>query len=137
MERLEYDGGEDNAEEVEIRRYMAEALEKIGEFEEAARICEELLKLEEDDSKRDDLYCKTVMLYEECGQKNKAINACVRGIEELSDSEELRIMHIRMLYEDVSVDRAFCAQIKEEYVRQMPGLQENEEFQKLQEECSL
>ena len=137
MERLEYDGGEDNAEEVEIRRYMAEALEKIGEFEEAARICEELLKLEEDDSKRDDLYCKTVMLYEECGQKNKAINACVRGIEELSDSEELRITHIRMLYEDASVDRAFCAQIKEEYVRQMPGLQENEEFQKLQEECSL
>lgn len=137
LERLEEDRGEDRAKEAEIRRYMAAASEKIGEFEEAAHFCEELLKVEEDDSKRNDLYCKTVMLYEECGQNDKAVDVCVRGIEELRDSEELRIAHIRMLCEDASVDRAFCVQMMEEYVRQTPGLQENEEFRKLQEECRL
>ena len=137
MERLEEDreesreSGESSAKETEIRRYMAAASEKIGEFEEAAHICEELLKLEEDEEKREELYCKTAMLYEECGQNGKAGDICVQGIKELSDSEELRVMHIRMLYEDASVDRAFCAQMTEEYVRQMPGLQENEDFQKL------
>lgn len=137
MERLEEDreesreSGESSAKETEIRRYMAAASEKIGEFEEAAHICEEMLKLEEDEEKREELYCKTAMLYEECGQNGKAGDICVQGIKELSDSEELRVMHIRMLYEDASVDRAFCAQMTEEYVRQMPGLQENEDFQKL------
>lgn len=131
MERLE-DGREDNrAEEAEIRRYMAAASEKIGEPEEAAHICEELLKLEEDDEKKEELYCKVSILYKECGRDDRAGDICVQGIREISASEELRVMHIRLLYEDDSVDRAFCAQKTEEYVQQLPGLQENEEFQKL------
>lgn len=137
IEYLEESGSKNSIVETEVRRYMAEALEKTGEFEEAAHVCEEILKLEEEDGKREEMYGAIAMLYKECGQTDKANDAYVRGIKELSDSEELRVMHIRLLCEDTSADRESCVQIIDEYVRQTPGLLQNEELQSLQREYGL
>lgn len=134
---LEESSSKSRMVETEVRRYMAEALKKTGEFEEAAHVCEEILKLEEEDEKREEMYGVIAMLYKECGQTDKANDAYVRGIKELSDSEELRVMHIRLLCEDTSADRESCVQIMEEYVLQAPGLLQNEEFQNLKREYGL
>lgn len=137
IEYLEESSSESSAAELEVRRYMAKALENTGEFERAAHVCEEILKFEVEDGKREEMYGVIAMLYKECGQTDKANDIYVRGIEELSYSEELRVMHIRLLCEDMSADRTSCVQLMEEYVRQAPMLRENEEFQSLQKEYGL
>ncbi len=123
--------------ERKIREYMASASEKIGESEEAAHIYEELLSMETDHTKQKELYRKIAVLYEECGQNAMAADTCIQGIKEIEDSEELRIIYIRLLCKDTSVDRAVCAQVIREYIQETPEIVENEEFQKLQREYEI
>ncbi len=126
-----------SAEEIEVKEYMASASEKTGETEEAARIYEEILEAENDAKKREEIYRKLSILYENCGQNDRSIDACIKGIREIEGSEELRIMHIRLLCKDISVERVFCAQTVREYIQQLPGILEREEFQKLQREYEI
>ena len=82
-------------------------------------------------------YEKIAILYEERGQKEKAAETCVRGIGELGGAERLAVMHIRLMCQDTSLERDQCGQAIQEYIRQTPGILENEEFQKLQEEYGI
>lgn len=121
----------------EVREYMASACEKAGEYERAARLCEELLEPMQDDEKREEAYRKIIVLYESSGQNDKALETCIRGIEEQEASEELRITHIRLLCQDAAVGRDLCARTIQEYIGQMPEILEKEEFQKLQREYEI
>ena len=129
------DGGEEDAKE--ISEYIAWAYEKTGESAEAARMYEEMLEQETDTVEREEMYRKIAVLYEECGQKEKALETCVRGIGELGVAKRLAVMHIRLMCQDASVGRDLCAQTIQEYIRQTPEILENEEFQKLQEEYGI
>lgn len=126
-----------STDETEIKQYMALASEKVDRLEEAAHIYEELLEDESDDRSREKLYQKIAGLYEGCGMNREAVDVCTQGIEELKDSENLKIAHIGILCRDSSEDRVFCAQVIKEYLIQEPGLLENEEFQKLQSEYEI
>lgn len=129
---------ENNSEGItEIQEYMASAYEKVGKEEETAHMYEAILEQEADAGRREELYRNIVILYEACDRNEMALDTCVHGIEELKDSEELRIIHIRLLCKDVSVDRDICAQTIREYIRQMPKILEKDEFQKLQREYEI
>ena len=106
-------------------------------MKEAAELYEGVMELETDVYKREELYKKIAMLYESCEEKDMALDTCVQGIEELEDSVELRLLHIRLICKDSSVDRSFCAQTVQEYMRKVPEILENEEFQKLQQEYEI
>lgn len=129
---------ENNSEGIiEIQEYMASAYEKTGREEEAAHMYEAVLEQETDADRRSALYRNVVILYEACGQKGMALDTCVRGIGELKDAGELRMIHIRLLCKDEAVGRDICAQVIQEYIRQMPEILEKEEFQKLQREYEI
>ncbi|MCI8667886.1 MAG: hypothetical protein HFG82_14695 [Dorea sp.] len=127
MERLE--DGTKAAKEVRV--YMAQAYEKLGEIQEAVKLYEELLVQETDSMKREETYQKTAALYEASGQMDRAREICVRGIAEQEGTEELKLVHIRLMCQDASIGRDLCAQTIQEYVRQAPEILEKEEFQKL------
>ncbi|MGF0034079.1 hypothetical protein ACQRBN_14130 [Bariatricus sp. SGI.154] len=127
-----------NSEEItEIQEYMASAYEKMEKKEEAAHMYEVVLEQETDAGRREELYRNIVILYEACDRNDRALDTCVQGIEELKDSEELRMIHIRLLCKDASVGRDVCAQTIREYIRQIPKILEKEEFQKLQREYEI
>lgn len=126
-----------SSEAGEVREYMASACEKAGEYERAARLCEELLEQMKDGEKREETYRKIIVLYESSGQSDKALETCVRGLGERKTSEELRITHIRLLCQDAAVGRDLCARTIQEYIGQMPEILEKEEFQKLQREYEI
>lgn len=128
---------EESEESKEVKEYMASACERVEESEEAARIYEELLEQTEDNGKREEIYRKIIVLYENCGQNDRALDACIRGVEEQTDSEGLKIMHIRLLCQDVAVDRGLCVQTIQGYISQSREILEMEEFQKLQREYEI
>lgn len=123
--------------EKEVKEYMASSCETLDKVKEAAELYEGVMELETDVYKREELYKKIAMLYESCEEKDMALDTCVQGIEELEDSVELRLLHIRLICKDSSVDRSFCAQTVQEYMRKVPEILENEEFQKLQQEYEI
>jgi hypothetical protein len=127
----------ESEEAKEVKEYMASACERADVPEEAARIYEELLEQTEDSRKREETYRKITVLYEICGQKDRALDTCIRGIEEQKESDELKIMHIRLLCQDAAVERELCAQTIREYIGQRPEILEKEEFQKLQREYEI
>lgn len=128
---------EESEEAKEVREYMASACERVEESEEAASIYEELLEQTEDNGKREEIYRKIIVLYENCGQNDRALDACIRGVEEQTDSEGLKIMHIRLLCQDGAVDRGLCVQTIQGYISQSREILEMEEFQKLQREYEI
>lgn len=82
-------------------------------------------------------YEKLARLYEAGGQTDKAIEACIQGIEELDGPESLEIMHIRLLLGDGAAGRDLCAKTMQEYIQQTPEILENEELKKLMEEYGI
>lgn len=128
---------EESEESKEVKEYMVSACERVEESEEAARIYEELLEQTEDNGKREEIYRKIIVLYENCGQNDRALDACIRGVEEQTDSEGLKIMHIRLLCQDGAVDRGLCVQTIQGYISQSREILEMEEFQKLQREYEI
>lgn len=127
----------DDAGRYEVKEAMVTACENLGQNTEAAKICEELLEMETQHGKKEELYKTVVMLYEKCNRIDVALDTCERGVEEIEDSDELKLLHIRLLCGESSVSREVCAQTIREYIRLKPTLVEKEEFRKLQKEYEI
>lgn len=117
----------------EILTGLADAYEQILQIEEAVRVYEEVLDLEEEDEQREQIYKKLVYLYEKNNNQEKAWEICEQGIKELEKSSALRIQFIRMQCENTSTDREICAQTIQKYLKEVPEIVSSEEFKKLQE----
>lgn len=113
-----------------VKERMARAYELSGQKKLAAEQYQLILEMEKEEAKRESCYKKIIMLYEACGQKDMALDACVQGIEELRESEELKVLHLNILCSDRE-NEDICIQTIREYLQEDPGLQNNEEFKKL------
>ncbi len=103
----------------EIQEAMVSACEKLGESKKAAQLCEELLGQETDSMKKKEIYEKTAVFYTSAEQPDQAVEV------------------LRRLLEDPVIEPELCVQAVQEYIRQMPGILENEEFRKLMEESGI
>lgn len=121
----------------EIKKYEAAAYEKKEEREKAAEVYTDLLQLESDQKLREQLYKKVVLLYEKSGRKDMSGEICRQGMNELKESEELKILYMKIMCGDASVSREACAQIIKTYLTENPKLAEMEEFKKLQKEYEI
>lgn len=131
------DKTDDGEETKEIRKYLALAYERMGEFNEAAQLYEEMLDLETDAARREEMYGRLVTLYENSGHNDRAVEICVQGIGELDNAEKLKITHMRLLCQDAAIGRDLCAQTIQEYLAQSPELLENEGFQEIMREYEI
>lgn len=120
---------------VQIR--MARAYELAEEMEQAAAVYLSLLETEEETGKKESYYKKAAMLYESCERRDLAMDICVRGVADLEESRELKLLHLRLLYQDPEPDRAVCVQTVREYLQTDPGLAGDEEFIKMQKEYEI
>lgn len=121
----------------EVKEAMITAYEILGETEEAADLCMDVLEKAAQDEKKEELYKRAVMLYEECGSIDKALDVCVKGVQEIGDSEELKLLHIRLICAEESIERDVCAQTIQSYAEKDPELLESKEFEKLQREYEI
>lgn len=121
--------------QIQIR--MARAYELTEDKEQAAGLYETLLETEEESGKKESYYKKAAMLYESCDRRDLALDLCVRGVEELGESRELKLLHLRLLFQDPESDRNVCIQAAREYLQADPGLAGEEEFKKMQEEYEI
>ena len=69
--------------------------------------------------------------------KDQALEICRKGVEELKDSKQLRILYMRMQCSDSDISREICAQTVKEYLNQIPEIKEETEFQKLAQEYGI
>lgn len=123
--------------EEKLTGYVAAAYENAGEPENAAEAYMKLLSIEGGEAPREELYKKLTLLWEEAGDKGKAGSICREGIEELESSIELRLLHISMQCRDTELDREICAQTIQQYIREIPEITEEQEFQKLAQEYGI
>ncbi|MCI5870272.1 MAG: hypothetical protein MR224_12270 [Dorea sp.] len=121
----------------EVKEAMITACENLEENEEAAEICVELLGMETQYGKKEELYKRAVMLYVKCDKSDRALEVCGQGVREMENSDELKLLHIRLLCGETSIHRDLCAQTIQGYIRKNPGLLETEEFLKLQKEYEI
>lgn len=121
----------------EVKEVMITAYETLEQAEEAAEFCMDVLEKETQTEKREGLYKRAVMLYEECGSIDQALDVCSRGVKELNDSTELKLLHIRLLCADGNIGRDVCAQTIQAYAGQDPEILESGEFVKLQREYEI
>ena len=122
-------------QKVQIR--LARAYELIEENEQAAGMYLELLETEEETDKRETYYKKAAMLYEASGRADLALDVCVRGIEDVRQSQDLKLLHLQLLCADPGTERALCVQTVREYLQEEPGLERTEEFKKLQTDYGI
>lgn len=120
-----------------VQLHMARAYELMEETEQAARLYLSLLEKEEETDKKESYYKKTAMLYESCGRRDLALDICVQGVEDIQESQELKLLHLRLLYQDPAADFDVCAQMVKEYLQEDPGLAGNEEFKKMQKDYEI
>lgn len=121
----------------ELRGYMAYAYERTEEWQQAIELYEEMLEQETDRTVKEELYKKLVLLLEKAEKPDEAGNMCRQGIEQLEESVELRIMHIKMQCADAEIEREVCAQTIQKYIRELPEIAEEQEFQKLTREYDI
>ena len=122
---------------VQIQKDMAVACEAIGETEKAAELYVGILEQEEDPGQKKDYYEKAAALYEQCGRIDKAVETAVSAAAVLPQEQSFKILHIRLLCQDLSIDRGVCAQTIREYLAADPGLGESSEFQNLKNEYGI
>ena len=127
----------DEEEKKELTGMLAVSAERLGEKEQAAKWYMELMEFEKDEADREELYKKMVLLYEENDETQKAEQICRQGIEELTDSVQLRIIYIRMQCATPSLEREICASTIQEYIKETPEIVEEPEFQKLVKEYDI
>lgn len=118
----------------EILGWIAEAYEKNGEIPKAAEAYEKKLEAAENDSQKEEIYLKLASLWEKAGETAAAQEKVMKGMEEFPRSVKLRIQCIRTQCRDASIDRAVCVQTIETYLRELPELEQEEEFRKLMKE---
>lgn len=121
----------------ELLGYLAFAKEGLGQFEEAAGIYGEQMKYEEEESAREEIYKKTAHLLEQSGKSSQAQELLRKGIEEIEDSSELRILYVGTLLKDAGIDRELCIQSIKLQIQEAPELTEHEEFKKLMKQYGI
>ena len=120
----------------ECTSYMASAAETARDWDTALEMYTDMLGWE-DETKKEDIYQKLVKLQEEKGDKDQALEICRKGAEELGNSRRLRILYMRMQCSDSDISREICAQTIQEYLTQIPEIQDEAEFQKLMQEYGI
>ena len=121
----------------ELLGYMAFAYEGLGEMREAADMYKEQLKHEEDETVREGIYKKAAELFTQLEDRGQAQEMLRAGIGEIKDSMELRIAYTAVLLGDSNMERQLCIQNIEEQLKEMPELQEQEEFKKLMRQYGI
>lgn len=121
----------------EIAGCMAMAYEKIGQTLSAIEMYELQLQEEETEAFRAEIYKKLPELLCKEHRSEQAQEVLRRGIEEFPGSMELRIRYIKVQCRDANVDREICAKTIEESLRAVPEIVQEEEFQKLMQECGF
>ena len=108
----------------------------VEDWDLALEMYTDMLEWEEE-SKKEDIYQKLVKIQGEKGLKDQALEICRKGVEELKDSKQLRILYMRMQCSDSDISREICAQTVKEYLNQIPEIKEETEFQKLAQEYGI
>lgn len=118
----------------EVMGYMAAAYEKNGKTQEAVRMYENQLEEEKENGAKEEIYAKMGTILESAGHSDMAQEKIREGIGALQDSVKLRILYIRIQCRDGAIDRNICVQTIEQFLRELPELGAEEEFQKLMKE---
>ncbi len=137
-----------DAAQSECMQYMAIANEKLGDYDKSIYIYEQLLEdqgkkgiTDSNDSAeqfdREKMYEAVSRLWEEKGDTAHALEMCRKGIEEIWDSELLKLAYIRIQCADSGIARELCAQTIKEYIALQPDLKESQEFKKLSQEYGI
>lgn len=124
---------EDNWRQKEILRELASAYEQTLQTEQAVRVYQQLLELEQEAAQREGLYEKLVLLHEDSKNPELAWEVCTAGIEELEWSSVLRILSISMQCKNSAIDRQICAQTIQKYLKEVPDISSSQEFKRLKE----
>ncbi len=124
-------------ETAEILGYMAFACEGLGEMEEAVHMYEEQLKQEEDEMVREEIYKKAADILIRLGESGQAQEMLRTGIGEINDSAELRTAYTAALLGDSDMERQLCIQSIQEQLRELPELEDVEEFKKLMRQYGI
>lgn len=138
---LRLSGRWDDEADEEIQRklagYAASAYEKIGEYEKAIEKYMDMLNWKEADYFREGVYKKLIFLQKEAGALDKAESICRQGVQEMADSQELRLIHIELLCADTEIEREECVQIIKKYIEEMPAILKKQEFRKLKSKYGI
>lgn len=116
---------------------VAAAYERDGQAEEALRLYEEQMKAETDRQERETLYQKTAALLEKSGKTAEAGERLGEGSREFPESVELRIQYLKHLLQNSGKSRDSCLPVLQKALEELPGLTEEEEFQKLMREYGI
>lgn len=127
----------DNAIKLELGEYLAKAYEATGKMEEAIKRYEEMCTLTKEMEKLEQLYIRLVELYAESGQQEKALQTCQQALNQIGDSERLKLLYIKTQCGQREVPRESCAETIALYLKETPELAETEAFQKLQREYEI
>lgn len=123
--------------EKEIRWNLVEAMETMERFEDAASQYDKLLELEENPDLREQIYLRAILNDENVQNMEEAWSTCRKGIEELPDSEKLKILYIEMQCRSEVVDSQTCAQTIRSFLEETPQIAQNPDFLKLQEDYGI
>jgi len=127
---------EEREVEQEMIEWLAEAYQEEGEMQQALEKYS-CLKQWTVMEKLEPVYLKIVGLYEETGDQQKALSECTEGVEKLIYSQALKIRHIKLLCQYTGEDKQVCEQIIQKYITEQPGIKEEDNFQKLQNEYGI
>lgn len=137
IENSAKDAGLEEKVEQELNELMSAAYEQLEDWENAVKLYEKQLLSENEGKKREAIYKKIVLLWDGLGRTDTAGEYCIKGVAELKESLELRILHISLLCKNPAIEREVCAQTVQDYLKEMPELEEQEEFQKLKREYDI
>lgn len=121
----------------EIKEAMAIAWEELGETEKSAKEYEILIGLTEEEAKKEGLYKKADSLLQQAGKEEEREKLLEKGTAELKTSKELRNLHIRLYCESTERTKEECEALIQKYLQDCPGLREDGEFRKIQEEYGI
>lgn len=126
-----------DSDKKKIQVRMARACELMGENEQAAEWYLALLETEEEVGKRESYYKKAALLYEACDRTDLAMDICVRAVADMGESQDLKLLHLRLACTDPETDQELCSRMFKEYLQEDPGLAYTEAFKKLQEDYGI
>ncbi len=120
-----------------IRGCVAAAYERKEDYGKAESLYTEWMQKDPDGADRQELYEKLSSLYEADEKPDYARSLLRDGIEEFPSSLDLRLRYAGILCQDDQVGRDFCIEEMNTCIRELPQIQEEEEFQKLLKENGM
>lgn len=123
--------------ELEVRTYLAGAFETADEEERAIEEYEAVKELEQEISALEQIYMKLENLYEKTGAREKVWQLLKEGTEKVPQSQQIWIRYLRQCCADSSIERAVCAEYIKNAFAAVPGIADNEEFEKLKNEYEI